>query len=483
MSEVNDDLAVRALPPLMQATSLVNANKIAPVRGRVDLTPLAQAAPKVMAAEAAVQSAVRRLGASDSGALVESVAVPLADLRAQVGKVATTTGTAARAVRLLPPMLGADGPRSYLMLVQNNAELRATGGEVGSVVLLRATDGRIQVAGERTGGSLARLSTPPLPLSTQEQALFGRDFGVRMADVTLTPDFPRSGQLAQAIWKKQVGGDVDGVLSIDPGALAGVLGATGPVTLPTGQQLTGDIAVQFLLNTVYQVADPELQEAFFAATAASVFNTVIAGQREPARTFDALAKAAREGRVMVWSAHEQEQALLSGTVLSGELAGARGDSPVVGVYLNDNSEAKIGYYLRSDVVATTKQCRSDGSQLLSVKLTLKSTAPVNPADLPPYISLGGSIVPRGEVRTNVLFYAPTGGRVNNVRFSSGKPGIFSQTHNGLGVVGRTVQLQPGQRLVIDYDVLTGRGQRGTPVLRVTPITFGKALVNGRLSCT
>ena len=91
---------------------------------------------------------------------------------------------------------------------------------------------------------------------------------------------------------------------------------------------------------------------------------------------------------MAWSAREDEQALLSGTVLSGELVGVQGDSPVVGVYLNDGSAAKIGYYLRTDVAATSIQCRTDGSQALTVTVTLTNTAPANAATLPPYLTGG-----------------------------------------------------------------------------------------------
>ena len=221
--------------------------------------------------------------------------------------------------------------------------------------------------------------------STQEHALFGDDRGAKVLDVTFTPDFPRSGQLAREIWKQKVGGNVDGVLSIDPGALADVLGATGPVKLPTGQRLTKSNAVRLLLNTVYiQIADPKMQDQFFAATAGSVFDAMLGGQGKPAAVVDALAQAAREGRLMVWSAHKDEQALLSGTVLSGELVGVRGKSPVIGVYLNDGSAAKIGYYLRTDVVATPTGCRPGGAQTVNVKVTLTNTAPANAADLPPY---------------------------------------------------------------------------------------------------
>lgn len=124
---------------------------------------------------------------------------------------------------------------------------------------------------------------------------------------------------------------------------------------------------------------------------------------------DALAQSAREGWLMVWSAHKDEQALLSGTVLSGELVGVDGKAPVIGIYLNDGTEAKIGYYLRTDVAATTNQCRPDGSQVVKVKLTLTFKAPTDAAQLPPYLS-SGNVVPKGEVKTDVLLYAPAGGR-------------------------------------------------------------------------
>ena len=473
VSDVVDGLAVNALPTLMDATALVDPTTLVLDDGRVDLQSLAEAAPAVVAADGEVQAATATLDSINPDELLPAVAAPLEDLRGQVDTVALTTATAARAVQLLPPMLGADGPRQYLMLVQNNAEQRATGG-VSTLIVLKAVNGKVTVTETRSaGGNLADLPTPILPLTGAEQALFGTGLGIYMADVTFTPDFPRSGQLAAAIWKQQVGADLDGVLSIDPGALAEVLGATGPVTLKSGQVLSSTNAEQLLMNTVYlKILDPQKQDEFFAATAGAVFTAMLAGQGNPGPVVDALARSAREGRVMVWSAHPREQALLSGTVLSGELVGHDGTSPVIGVYLNDGTAAKIGYYLRTDVVATPAQCHRDGSQSVTVRVTMTNTAPKNAADLPPYIA-SGNVIPKGQVRMNILLYAPTGGRVDDVRVKSGAQGVFSQTHNGLAVVGRTVQLKPGQSQVIDYDVLTGPAQTGVPKLRVTPTIFGE----------
>jgi len=186
VSEVIDDVARGPLPALTGAAAVVNPRTLAPVNGRVNLAPLVQAAPRVGAADAQVQGAVRRLDAVDRQGLLPAVAVPLSDLRIQLRRVALTTATAARAVRLLPPMLGADGPRTYLLLVQNNSEQRATGG-VPTLILLRAVQGAVTVAATHsTGGNLANLDKPILPLTAEEQALYGNLPGTYMSDVTMT---------------------------------------------------------------------------------------------------------------------------------------------------------------------------------------------------------------------------------------------------------------------------------------------------------
>ncbi|GEA89844.1 DUF4012 domain-containing protein [Cellulomonas cellasea] len=469
LSAVVDGLAADALPALMQATTVVDPVSLAPVDGRLDVAPIAAVAPQVVAADAAVQDARAALEAVDTSALVGVVADAVVQLRAQVTDVAMTTATAARAVSLLPPVLGADGPREYLLLVQNNAEQRATGGIPGTVVHLRAEAGAVTLVGQRSGGSLAGLAEPVLPLTPAEDALFGPLLATDMRDVTFTPDFPRSAALAREIWLREVGGTVDGVLSIDPGALAHVLGATGPVEVGSGLTLTADNAVETLLSTVYlEIEDPERQDELFAATAGAVFGAVVDGQGEAPAVIDALARGAREGRVMFWSVHPEEQARLAGTVLSGELRGSAGGSGVVGVYLNDGTEAKMGYYVDLDVTGTATACAADGSQTLQVTVRLSSAAPADAASLPEYVTGAGAVVPPGQVRTNVLFYAPEGGRIESSRVNSAEVGAFAQIHDGLGVESRTFTLEPGQTVTVELDVRTAPGDANNATLRHTP---------------
>ena len=469
VTQAVDDLAQQALPSLMQATTLVDPGALAPVNGRVDLAPLQEAAPAIVAADESVQITAEQLDAIDTSALLAFVAEPVEALRDQVADVAVTTATASRAAQLVPAMMGVDGPRNYLVLVQNNAEQRATGGIPGSVLHLRADAGAVTVVDERSGGSLSGLTDPALPLTDAELALFGPLLGTDMRDVTFTPDFPRSGAIAKAIWEQQVGGTIDGVLSVDPVALGLVLDATGPVQLSDGTTLTGDDAAQRLLNQVYlDLEDPKDQDAFFSDTSRSVFAAVVGGQGDAPAVMDALAEAARQGRFMVWSADEGEQDLLAPTVLSGALQGVDGDSAEIGVYLNDGTQAKLGYYLDLTIEAEATECRPDGSQTVHAVVTLHYDAPADAANLPSYLVGLDNIVPLGDIQTNTLIYAPEGGGIDSVRVKPDPQGLLAQIHDDLGVGGRTFTLKPGESGVLDLDIVTGKEQRGDVHIRSTP---------------
>src|SRR6185503_10399184 len=100
----------------------------APRNGRVNIAALARVAPQVRAADEAIQRARLAVADIDVGTLVGPVRRGIVTLRRELERAASQTDTATRATALLPRMLGADRPRTYLVLFQNLAEVRATGG-------------------------------------------------------------------------------------------------------------------------------------------------------------------------------------------------------------------------------------------------------------------------------------------------------------------------------------------------------------------
>ena len=472
-----DRVAQDALPRLAAAVEVASPAALAPSGGSLDLAPLADARDDVVAADRAVTASLESVAGIDTASLVGPLAAAVDDLRDELAQVASQTATAARAVDLVPAMLGADGARDYLVLVQNNAEPRATGGIAGSVLHLRADAGDVALVEVRPGSALGPLPESIVDLSGAEAALFGDDLGRYMLNVTSTPDFPRAARVAREAWLQQTGEDVDGVVAVDPVALAGVLGAVGPVEVatPDGEalRLTKDDAAAYLLNGVYRDhEDPSEQDAVLALVAREVVAALTSGTGDPARLVDALAGSAREGRLLVWSARATEQDLLAGTVLSGELVGRGVDpaggpaSPVVGVYLNATTASKTGYYLDSAVALDDVTCRPDGSQSFTLRVTLTSTLTADEAArLPEYVlGAGGD----GTIRTNLLVYAPAGGGIRGTSGADDGPGLFSHVHDGLVVGARSVALAPGESVTYDYDLVSGRNQPGEVSVRKTP---------------
>ena len=335
---------------------------------------------------------------------------------------------------------------------------------------LTARDGRIQIEQIRSASSLPQATTPVLPLTSEEVALYGEQLGEYMGDVNFTPDFPRSAQLARVMWQRATGHSVDGVLSMDPVALSHLLAATGPVALPDGRQLTADNVVKVLLNDVYlTIQDPKAQDAFFDAAAKEVFGAVTAGKAEPTALTNALATSADERRLYVWSANPDEQKLVGETGLAGELIGSVGSSPVVGVYLNDGSGAKMSYYLDTATTVTQTSCLPDGAQELTVAVRLTSNAPANAATLPTYVTGGGVYAPPGNVFTNVAVYAPTRGQILDAHVGTGDQDIVQTLqHKELAVAQATTDLAPGKSITMTVRMRTAPKQAGLPVVHQTP---------------
>ncbi len=352
-----DGLAQHALPSLVDASAGVDLQAIAPHNGRIDLSPIQHAAPAVVEAAAAVKQMRDQVASISTSGLLPVVRKSVQQLQSDLDSASTTTSTAARAVTLLPSMLGASQPRTYAVLFQNNAELRATGGIAGSWAVVRVDHGALQIVKQGSAGDInSRVSGVPVPPNVA--ALYTNRPGTFFQDVDMTPSFPTDAAFASEMFKQAYGIDVDGVISTDPVALAGLLKATGPVQLPLGGSLTASNAVSLLLSQVYRnIQDPHQEDVFFAQAASAVFTALSAGQGDARATVKALAAAAGAGRLTVWSQHPDEEKLLAGTELEGVMpATEQPGSPTIGVFLNGGTASKLDYYLRENVGVTPASC-------------------------------------------------------------------------------------------------------------------------------
>jgi hypothetical protein len=226
--------------------------------------------------------------------------------------------------------------------------------------------------------------------------------------------------------------------------------------------------VSYLLNGVYRTQTPQEQDQIFADIAERAFTALSTGASDPARTVDALAASAREGRLSVWSSEPAEADLLAGTVLDGALRGVTGDHPVVGVFTQGIQMAKIAYYVDTAVDVVERDPRPDGSRELAVTVTYTSRVDAGEvADLPEYV-VGADQDRPGEVRLRALVYAPAGGRIIAAADKSGDVGLSPQKHDELWLSFRDFAIAAGETSSITYVIITGKQQDGSVILRTTP---------------
>ncbi|WP_089154163.1 DUF4012 domain-containing protein [Micromonospora sp. NBS 11-29] len=455
-----DDLARLAFPALLR----VDLASLVPSHERLDVRRLRALSGEISAADRAVRGTAERLRTVPTAGLMRQVRDAVAALRTELDQLGGLTSAADRGVRLLPPLLGADGPRSYLLVSQNPAELRATGGMFGAYAVLGADDGRVRLAAQGNAADLTSFS-PPLAVEPETRRLWNDLPGIFPADVNLSPDFPTAAALYREMVRRRTGVAVDGVLAVDPVVLSYLLGVIGPVAVPDGPELVGSTAVRTLLSDSYRDLKVREQDEYFARAASEVFTALFTRTVEPRALLTVFSRSIRERRILFWSARPEEQRVLAGSQLAGQLP-ERDAVPTVGVFLNDGSGAKLGYYLRFSAALTVGDCQPDGRRELRLRITVHSTAPRSGLTKSVTgLALAGD---KYTARTFVSVHTPTGGAVLTGRLDGRGTAMGSGTDRRRQVAVANVEVGPGQTRTLDVTLLTGQTDAGTAELVLTP---------------
>lgn len=449
-----DTVAAQVIEPLVRVAGTADPRSIAVHDGRIDLAPIVAAQPVAERAQAAYHRAQASVAGIDASATIQPVREAVVRLDDLLTSTAPAVDAVGNTARLLPPMLGADGPRTYLVVAQNPAELRATGGLIGSVAVVRADRGAISLAGQAAGTSIGPWEQPVADIPAGTQGLYGPLVGRYLQDANLTPDFPLAASTVATMWTKSHGGTVDGVVAMDPVVLSALLKATGPVTLPTGESMGPAEVVPLLLSQAYaRYPDAAQQDAFFSSAAAAVFAKVASGGADGSALVDALAKSGTSRRILLWSSHADEQRVLATTTLAGGLPVSTKETAGYGVYFDDATGAKMDYYLSTRVEAGTAVCRADGKPTTRLSVTLTNRAPADAAaSLPHYVTGYGIFgVQAGSIRTRVAVYGPSGGLLAGTQSGGADYPTVPGTDDGRPVSLFTVQLAPGQSKTVDVE--------------------------------
>lgn len=377
---------------------------------------------------------------------------------------------------LLPQMLGADGQtRTYIVIAQNNSELRSTGGLPGAWGTVSVTDGAISMGEFR---SILHADGLQVEATDEERAATMTNIDTDPAQVNCIPDFSRVGKLAKDYWVQAGYGDVDGVIAVDPVFLQRLLALTGGVTAPDGTVVDGSNAAQEILSGTYWKYgdDPNAQDAYFASVAGLAFGQIMGnlGNADITDLIDVIGQSGADGRLLAWMANEEEQALMEAIGVSGALE-TDPSEPVLGIYLNDDTYSKISWYASCYTTVGEGVKNADGTTTYDVTTTLLNTiTPEEAATAPKYI-YGGNEEKRdnSDMLNYVYFVAPAGGTITNLTETNGAVfdgyGFAETTLNGLQFFRTRTHLRSGESAVFTYQVTVSSEATEPLSVRTTPL--------------
>jgi hypothetical protein len=198
----------------------------APLPARL-LVTLQVARPNIAAAQGALATAVDARSQFELGDLPASLREPMERLDPLLEAGARALGM----MDTLPTLLGAQAPQRYLLLAQNEDELRATGGFISAVGTVTIQSGEILDLEMQDSYDVDDLSQPyPPPPEPLQRYMLAGIWLVR--DANWSPDFPTAAQKVEELYRFYDPTPVDGAIAFDQTAIERLLAAIGPVTPP-----------------------------------------------------------------------------------------------------------------------------------------------------------------------------------------------------------------------------------------------------------
>ncbi|MFA6603901.1 MAG: DUF4012 domain-containing protein [Patescibacteria group bacterium] len=450
--------------------------KIAELRGR-----LGEALPHLQAAE-------RSLTKISPANLPPEYAGQLAAAQAQLPKLNSLLAKAELAASLLHDVLGPNGTKRYLIVFQNNAELRPTGGFIGSFALVDMNRGNIKKVEIPGGGSYdlqgslrSRISSPqPLHLINPNW---------EFQDANWYADFPSSARKISWFYEKSGGPTTDGVIAVTMSFMEDLLKIIGPVEMAEyGKTIDSD---NFYFETQKEVEldfDKDLNQPkkFIADLAPKILERLAgADQAMLLKLTETLYSSLAEKQALFWFRDEDLESRALALGWGGEIRSVGGDYLQI-VHTNIAGQ-KTDLVMRETVDHAVK-ILDDGTGL--VTLTIRRThngekgalfSGVRNVDyLRVYAPLGSTLVEAGgfSAPDPKLFKIAEADRKTDPAVAETEKnaeldretGTKIMTESGKTVFGNWVMTDPGETSVV------------TLVYKLPPGTITAAKVNsGRLA--
>ncbi len=404
-----------------------------------------------------------RLGARDG--LVEPLRRHWAGLERDLASTRASLRTAAEGLDGVAGVL--EGPRRYLLLAANNAEMRAGSGMFLSIGTIEMARGSVKVGPLRPSGELT-LPRAGVRVEGELGAHWGwLQPGREWRNLATTPRFDVTAPLAARMWESLTGEQVDGVLALDVPLLSAILGATGPVAVGDGMVSETSVADRLLRDQYQGVGFGDTQanrREELGEMAAAVVGALEKGDYSPGRLAAGLARTGRGRHLLAWSSNPGDQVTWEKTGVAGSL----GPTSLAVSILNRGGN-KLDPFL--DVEAALELHRASDGTDVTVRLKVANHTPGGQS---PYIAgpHPDSGVGEGDYLGIVAVNLP--GMANGIALDGAGKVLSSGADGPTRVVAASLLLARGQATTVTVQFRLPPSETSievVPSARVPPIPW------------
>jgi hypothetical protein len=359
--------------------------------------------------------------------------------------------------------LGASGTRTYLLALENNAEMRDQG-MVLDYATVTAQAGHLTFANGGSITGLALKAPAPVPIPATTQSYFGYMRLTQLwQSVNTSADFSFSGQAMVDMYRAKTGRSIDGVIAVDVPGLAALLQVIGPVEIPEfSENVTAANAGTLLLHDLYS-QDPTPDQAprheGVVDVASGVMDRLTHGQFDAVALGRSLATAADGGHIRLYSTQGAEENVFELTGLGGSPAAVDADR-TFHLAVESRLATKVDYYINA-AAAQRIVLTNDGTAIIRTTVTVDNTAPKGAT---PSYQLGPDQAWKA--------YAPTPGDYIAWTLLWGPAGstqIDSVPESGLRVTQAAPLVHAGQDVTVTFDtIIPNAVVNGQLLLRYVP---------------
>lgn len=347
--------------------------------------------------------------------------------------------------RSLGSVLGGGASRHYLLAFETPSESRGTGGFIGLVGELLASDGRLELERVAPILDLYPDEIPPVEAPDWfERSYASQSSLTQVRQTNLTPTFPVASEVLLRMHEQVTGRALDGVIAMDPIALGLMLRSMSPIEVNGSEPITADNAEQILLRDTYErIPDNDIQNRFLGAVIGRFWKRVAAGDYDAALFAEGIAEAVATQHFKMYVRDPSAQA---GLQVAGLTMDHSDLENMQMVFHNNYGANKVDYFLQRRV-ETEIRLQSDGSADVETSITLENHAPDRGSD----ILLGRTH--KGENRMQINVMLPLGANPDSIIVNGDKQQPLTFLDSDHLIIWDYLEISPGDdaTVVVRYE--------------------------------